>query len=746
MATTFHPDPVPAEPIRVGARVLPLPGRAAAPAPHPFRAPPPAPGTVRRAELVGRLLRSAAPLVLASAPAGYGKTTLLAQWAREDPRPVRWVTLDGAHRDPDVLAADVGRALGAARATGGPFLLVLDGADVLDAPAPAAVVAGALADLPPGGQVAIGCRTLPALPLGRLRAERRLLRLGEPDLALAEVDAAALARASGLELTTHEVAALVRRAEGWPAGLSLAALSLSERPGAAGDIAGDDPFVADYLRDELIAPSSPETVEFLVRTSVLDRLSGPLCDALLGRTGSGLVLRELHRTRMLLIPVDRAQEWYRYHGLFADLLCSELRRREPELEPALHGRASRWLEEHGDRDAAIAHARAGGDVARAARLIWSGVPERVGRGPHGAWEGWLEGLGEDDIAASAPLALASAWSALERQDDLVERWLAAAECTPDPAPDLRGAIALLRALVAPAGVGALRDDALVAYRMVPPGSPWRAFACLLAGIGHDLNGDSGRARLALEEGAHRAARHVPCATAACHARLALLALEEGSWDRATALALRAREQAGGAGVRDHVTMGLVAPIAALVLARAGRAQEAKDEIRRAERLVAAIGGVAPWLAVEARILLARASALLGDLARARTLVLEAGRRLPSGEESPVLRQRLEATREAAAVDRAASPASTCSLTAAEVRVLRYLPTHLSFREIAGQLYVSRFTVKSQALAAYRKLGATSRAEAVERARGLGLLGNDAVTGGRAGHRREEDQWPSDPSS
>ena len=680
-------------------------------------------GTVPREGLVARLVGSVGvPLVVVCAPAGYGKTTLLGQWARRDPRPFVWLALGRAHRDPAVLAAEVGLALAAAPADA-PYVLVVDGADALEIPAAAAVIAGAVATLPPGGQVAVGCRIQPALPLGRLLAERRVLRVGAEELALDDAGAGALLRGEGLDLPADEVAALVRRAEGWPAGLSLAALALRERGGSAlGDLGGDDRVVAEYLRDELLGPTPPETVDFLVRTSVLDRLSGPLCDAVLGRSGSGVVLRDLHRARMLVVPLDRTEEWYRYHGLLADLLRGELRRREPGLVRELHGRASRWYEREGDREAAVRHARAAGDLSRAAGLVWDGVPGCYGRGRVEVLERWLTGFDADQLASSSRLALTAAWCALERDGAAVEAWTAAAEHSPGAGPELRPALALLRAAVARDGIEAMRRDAALAYRLEPDESPWRAFACLLEGVGHDLAGDPGRARRCLQEGANRAGALIPAVAAPCLARLALLALGDGDWDRATRLALRARAQAERAGLREYATMALVYPVSGLILARSGRAREARADLAHGGDLVDRMAEVAPWLAVEARITLARAALLLGDLAGGRRLVAEAGRRLRCDEALSGLRPRLEAARDTTAMDPAGSPAGAGSLTTAEMRVLRYLPTHLSFREIAGQLYVSRFTVKSQALAVYRKLGATSRAEAVERARGLGLLG------------------------
>jgi LuxR family maltose regulon positive regulatory protein len=731
MATTSPLDARPRPQIGQESLVIPFPGRAGSVDRRAFRPPAARAEDVPRRDLVARLVRAAEiPLVVVSAPAGYGKTTLLAQWAEADPRSFAWLRIDAADDDPFALRTRLLLAVDAAVArSGGHSVLVLDDAHLLRAPETLRMVASLVDGLPPGAQVALGCRELPALPLGRLAAERRLLQLGAEDLALDEDGASALLRAAGAELDPGDAHLIARRAEGWPAALSLAGLALGERgaPAGAERFAGDDAAVAEYL-GELLAPLPSETIDFLTRTSVLDRLCGPLCDALLGRIGSGLLLRDLRRANLLVFCLDRREQWYRYHGLLAEMLRAELRRREPERATELHRRASRWLEEHGEPDAAARHARAGGDLPRAAALLWSSVPGVLGHGGLEALEAVLREFPDDEVAASAPLALTAAWCSLERRGELVDGWISVAEHDPERTPRLRAAVALLRAAVGRDGVQAMRDEAILAQRLEPHESPWRALACLLEGIGRDLMDDPRGARALLEEGVHRAGRLQPAVAARCLSRLAVLALEEDSWDRATELALRARDLAERRDLRDHPSMAAVYPAAALVLARGGRAQEAKGDILHSERLLEMSPAPPPWLAVEARILLGRASVLVGDLGGARSMVRAATRSLAGAGESPVLRRRLEAIREATSIGRAPS-APGGSLTTAEVRVLRYLPTHLSFREIAERLYVSRNTVKSQAISVYRKLDASSRSEAIERAVELGLVDEPVLSAG-----------------
>ena len=666
------------------------------------------PGDVLRPALIERLVAAAdVPLVVVEAPAGYGKTTLLSHWADADPRAFAWV--DPQHR----LGPAVAEAVAAAMPRGPePVVLVLDDAGLVEGDVEG-LVEGAIGCLPAGSQVAVAGRAAPSLPLGRLAAERRLLRIGADDLAFDEAAAARLARGSGVALTAGQVRRLVRRTEGWPAALTLA---LADADPA--DIRGDDPRFAEYLR-ELLAPLLPLTVALLARSAVVEWMSPSLGNAVLGPEATEDLAGALRRSGVPVVPMDPGGVTWRHHALVAEMLRAELRRGEPEQAPALHRRASRWFARAGDPDAAARHARAAGDLDRAATLVWAAVPDRLGRGDVAAIERSLALFSHVETAARAPLALAAAWCALERGADTAEDWIAAAQQPGDRAPAPAAAVALLRAA---AGVDAplrMRADADLALHSAPEGSPWRAIARLHEGIAHDLAGDPAAARAALTDGAHRAATRMPAVAARCLARLALLVLEEDADPHAAArLALRARGLRARAGVPENAPTAMVHAACALALARAGRADEARADLGRGTALLGR--GLGPWLAVDTRVALARASVLLGDLSGARDLLREAASILPPEGAPEVLRDRLGAAREGAGAG-AGDGAARDPLTTAEMRVLGYLPTHLSFPAIAGRLNVSRFTVKTQAMAVYRKLGASSRAEAVDRAREIGLL-------------------------
>ena len=441
---------------------------------------------VRRPRLVARLREArSATLVLLTAPAGYGKTTLLAEWAADDDRPFVWVRLVDADNDPAVLVASVIDALDELKKTVGeeletlvepkvgastivfsrlarairarrrPFVLVFDDVHVLKNRESLAALTVIIDHLPGGTQVALASRTEPALTLGRRRAHRRLAELQQRDLAMTRSEGGDLLARMGLKLSPADVATILRRAEGWPVAVYLAGLSLRGQRDvgrAVARFAGADRLVVDYLRDEFLAGLSRRKLEFLTRTSVLDTLAGPICDAVLERSGSAQVLRELARSNTLLVPLDRSDHAYRYHALFGEMLRSELRHQEPEIEGPLHRRASAWYAEHHDVVQAIEHGISAGDVAQAGELIWANLSDYLNRGKLATVQSWLGRFGEEQIATSPALCLTAAKVALANGDGaLGEHWerigLGAGGCSASNG-FLTGGFALLRASLA----------------------------------------------------------------------------------------------------------------------------------------------------------------------------------------------------------------------------------------------------------------------------------------------------------
>lgn len=673
------------------------------------------------------------PLVLLVAPAGYGKTTLVSEWARHDARAFIWVDVHKAHNDPTQLRRAVAVALRGAPDRDEPMVLVLDAAEALVSEEAMEAVLGLVDGQSDGSQVVLASRTEPPLGVGALRAQRKLLELRTGDLAMACVEAAALFHAQGFELGRRDLERLVSRTEGWPAALYLAALAARGAPHPAralAGFAGDDRYVADYLAEEPLAGCSADELSFLMRTSVLDRLSGPLCDHVLERGDSARMLKALSRKNLMVVPLDRCDTEFRYHRLFAQALRGELRRTEPDTAEPLHRRASAWFAEHDNSERAIGHAIAAGDPALAGRLIWAHVPDMVGHGHSRTLTRWLNDFSETQIASSPELSLAAAACALFTGDrTLVERWTSAAlHAGGKRPPALQAEAQLMRAAVAEDRVAAMGSIAEAASEAIPEGSPWYALAQLLQGVAQHLSGDREAARRLLEDGARHAAAGSPGLQSLCLAQLCLLAIERGDWPSAESLSARARAQVERSGLGDCGLSALVYAVSSDVLAHVGRVESAQADVRTAASLLARLVDFAPWYEAECRIALGRTALRLSDLPHARSLLAEAADTLRRSPDAGVAIGWAAESERQASDSASASPDGGWHLTTAELRVLQFLPTHLSFPEVAERLFVSANTVKTHARSVYRKLGASSRGQAVQIARQSGLLDEASYAG------------------
>jgi LuxR family maltose regulon positive regulatory protein len=663
-----------------------------------------------------------APFVLLVAPAGYGKTTLLSQWCARDPRPCAWITLDRRHEDQWFLLGTIARAVDSAAGPEEPMLLVLDDVNALQS-APARETLASLALEPPDGmQIAFASRAELPLPVARMRAQNLVTELGAAELAMTRAEAAGLCRAAGLRLETAELDTLVRRTEGWPAGLSLAARSLREHVVPGPRLArfdGADRLVADYLRAEILAERSPEELEFALQTSVLDVLTAPLCDAVLERSDSAWMLARLTRANFPLVALDSSGERRRHHRLVAGMLRAELRRTESELFRTLHARASRWHAQAGDRERALQHALAAGEIARGATLLWAEVGNAAERGTSAELEHWLERFSSDEVAADPRLALAAAGSHLARgRGHVAEHWLRAAAGGGDA---VAGVVAALRAALARDGIAQMASDAERASALLAPDSRCQSLCRLVSGAADHLRGRREAARRALEDGARRAAVAAPQIQALCLAQLSLLALDENDWEGASQLITRARAQVARQGSNRYPAGALVLAVSGLVRSQRGRSEDAVADLRAAAALRERLVDYTAWYELELDITLARAALRLSDANEARARLAAAARLITRVPEAAVLYDWLRVAQADLAGYVAAVGNASASLTPAELRVVRLLPTHLTYREIAERTHVSPNTVKTQAYAAYRKLLVGSRSEAVERARELGLI-------------------------
>ena len=722
------------------------------------------PGTVRRSSLIERLAQGGQrPVVSVVAPAGYGKTTLLSQWAERNGQSFAWVSVDEGDNDAKVLLTYVAEALDAvepidervfdALASPGssvpgsvvprlgsafssmtsPVVLVLDDVHVLHNSECRAALS-VLADHVPGGsRLALASRAQPPLRIARLRAEGKILEIGPGDLSLTCDEASSLLRNVDLTLAEEDVAELYRRTEGWPAGLYLAVLYLREGgsfASAAFSFGGDDRLVSEYMESEFLSRISGQQRAFLTRTAVLERMCGPLCEAVLDMGGSASILADLAGSNLLLVPLDRRGEWYRNHHLFRDMLLAELQRREPGLIPVLRRRAGDWYLRNGWPEEALEYSMAAGDVDGAARLVGQlAVPAyRQGRVTTiQRWFGWLEDRGGIEGHPMAAV-LASLFSALTgrpveagRWADAVDRWQYGDPARPDD-PSADAWAALLRAILCRRGTEQMRADADEAVRRFAAGSFVTPAPALLQGIARILCGDLDGGDASLEDAVSVGeAADAPDDLAVALCERSLVAMAHNQWDRAEVLAGQARTVLHRAGIEESFATPLICALRARAAMRRGDVPAARGELVSAQHLRPLLTYALPYLAVQARVELARVHLALADLAGARTLMCELDDLLKRRPGLGTLVGEAEAFQAQLSRERGASVPGASALTAAELRLLPLLSTHLSFPEIAEEMVLSRYTIKSQALSIYRKLGASSRSQAVARSRELGLL-------------------------
>jgi ATP/maltotriose-dependent transcriptional regulator MalT len=638
------------------------------------------PGTVARGELVDRLTPASASSVAGIfAPAGYGKTTLLAQVIARERRPVAWVSVDEGDNDPMVLLLHVAvaihrvvavkPALIALLSSPGPFeplvihrvcselsmlpehVLVLDDVHLVSGSFSRDAIAALAVHAAQGSLLVLSGRGSEGLPIARLRATGRLLEIGAADLALDEAE---------------------------------------------------------------------------TRGVLKHRLSGPLCDAVLQTGGSARKLEELERSNLNVVPLDRTREWYRYHHLLRDALRSELVRRDAVAIPRLHRRAAAWLEDNGEPVAAVDHALAAGDLDHAARLIAPLVLvlERTGRGA--TTRRWLDALGPEAVEQRPELALAAGWfAALGGEDIVAQRWLAiAARRSAEGFPALgaasaASAVALLRATICPAGVAQMREDAEFVADSEELWGPWRPIAIVLLGFAHVLAGEDRRAEEVLAQGVREASRvdghHI---WAPALAQLALYALERGELSDADALARQAREQSVPATATANGAFVLVA--SARVAQRRGDSRRLAEYVAGVQLRRPQLTAARPWISSLTLLQLARVHVASGDSAGVRTILRDLNDLLRERPDLGIVGGVAERLAEQARALPITGAGAT-TLTPAELRLLPLLPTHLSFPEIGARLFLSRHTVKTQSTSIYRKLDVSSRGEAVVRARAVGLL-------------------------
>jgi LuxR family maltose regulon positive regulatory protein len=699
-------------------------------------------------------------LTLICAPAGYGKTALLAEWRDRsaDSRRFAWLTLDRDDSDPIRLwshlltaIADAApeldrqaplRELALDNLTDGflPLLLetladlpgerliVLDDYDLVDDVVCDESLQFFVQHQPANVRLVVASRSTPRLPLGRLRAHGDLLEIGPQQLRFGPDDTACFTGvALGRPLAREDVATLVERCEGWPAGIHLASLLLahSEDPHTLiASFDGDNRYVFDYLQHDLLARLSDETRTFLRRTSILSRLSAELCDRVMESDDSHRILRELERANLFLVPLDDRRDWFRYHHLFGGVLRRELADIEPELIPALHARASHWLNHNGQPEDAIAHAIVARDTQRASELITSNARRLLSTGRVAVLEGWLRQLDWDEAIADPQLAIVRAFVLCNGHAarDAVVGWLRIAAHgqreTPlaNGMPSLEFGVGMVRALFVLGDVAGATEAGRWVLARAPKTSEWRLEALFGHGQTLYLNGCAAAARAVLEQAVIEGRADATNIKASALAFLALIELDSGDVNRGEALAAQSLAILADQGIPapgvTHLALGVA-------LAANGALAEAEAEIEqgaKSRQLASPTVGHA-----HALVLLARARLARGDLTAARETVeaarLEAESMLDAGMVSALL----------ADTDRRVNAGARRPVTAGEDLsereqvVLRLLAAGLTKPEIARELYIAYNTVKTHTRTIYRKLDASTRAEAVTRARDLSLL-------------------------
>jgi LuxR family maltose regulon positive regulatory protein len=716
----------------------------------------PAPGLVPRRALLDLVTARDADLIIAVAPAGYGKSSFLAELARQETRPTAWVSLTTSDDDPASLLSYVALALDSIEPVDPalipplwsrsptietpahsafsemlgsrqrPFVLILDDVHVLQRRDTLDTLAALVAEMPSGSRLALASRTAVELPLGRLRTRRAVVELGVEEVAFDEAETEFLLEQLGTSAEAADAAALYARTEGWPVAIYLAVLadstSGSGSPTPISMFGGRHRYLVEYLTEELLA-ASDDLASFLLEASCFDRVSGALCDDVLGRLGSAALLETARRRNLLVISLDDRREWYRFHHLMAEFLRTELERRDPVRQRAIHRRASDWHHARGDADGAISHAVRGGDLDRAEALVvhWFGRYAIAGR--NHTIDRWLRLFTTDQLHARPGLMLSAAHAAFTDGDPVsATQWLArAGAASGDHHPaDARGPVApvmlaVSRAVIADLTPAEMAAESHYAYERVDAGVG-HPLACLASGAAAFLLGDVDLALRRLREGA---ATTLPRAIirGSCLSLIAVVEADRGDWERATTTAREARRLVGD---QPGPTAALVLAVSVLVETRAGRSAQADADRTLCRQHLTGLIGIAPWLNVQARIALARAAAMSGDRAEASTLGEEArqlARRMP---DAVTVHEQLAGLR---GPGRATGRASfgPSSLSTAELRVLQFLPTHLTSPEIAERLYVSRHTVKTQMISIYRKLGTNTRRGTVELAAAAGLL-------------------------
>jgi LuxR family maltose regulon positive regulatory protein len=705
----------------------------------------------------GLRARPGTRLTLVAAPAGAGKTTVLAAWRAAETKPIGWVSLGDGDNDPVVLWAYVLAALrsacpgievssspeivGASRlvesflpdlinqlAAYGDAGLVLDDFHRVTSGPARESVAWFIDHAPSTFQLVLATRSEPAVPLTALRARGELVELRAADLEFTAPEAATLLNDRlDLALETEDVDDLVERTEGWAAGLYLAALSLrvvEDRHAFVSRYGGRSRHVVDFLVADVLEAHDAETKSLMLRSSILERLSGRLCDAVLEQEGSAGLLEALSRSNLFLTPLDDHGEWYRFHHLFAQLLRVELEYREPGLAATLHERAYRWCRDNGSVEEAIDHAFAANLLAEASELIatrWVGF---ITAKREATVLAWIERFPPQAVTGDAQLLLVKAWvlslmgelAAASDAINAVERLgLLDVGPLPDGFRSVEASLCTLRGTISWGDLGSALRHIRRAAELEPAESRWRPFVCWSLGSKLYYAGELDESDRWLEEALHGARRnHDELVVYEALAFRSFIAGHQGRLDDQLLMAEETMRLSRERADFTHTWEPNLAMGAAL--AGRGQLEEALPLVERAVEMARARGH--PMPIVHASIEYASLLRALDRQGEASQAVVEARAIVDASPDPGDMATRLAAV---GRPGRARTRKSTQELSEREVGILRMLTGGLSERELGRELYLSHNTIHSHAKSIYRKLGVTSRSEAIRRARELGLV-------------------------
>jgi LuxR family maltose regulon positive regulatory protein len=715
---------------------------------------PPSPRTewLERPRLLSRMGTDARrPVLLISAPAGYGKSTLVAQWIEYGHAgPVAWLQLDPGDNDPARLWADLTAALErigcpvdfnvsefaamsstavtthlissvieAVVSFGRPLTIVLADCHVVRSAEGNDQLGMLIERLPAHARVVLISRMDPPMRLARLRVEGRLAEIRTGDLSFTVAEAQRVLDAQDVVLSETAMQELHRLTEGWPAAVYLAALYLENRESpddVVARLSGSNRYIADYLSEEVLNQQDPEVRDFILSMSVFDQFDTTLADFVTQTRSSARLLRHLERTNLLLIPL-LGRGWFRFHHLFKAFAQSALEVEHPERVTELHRRGAQWFAAHSDVEQAVHHLIEAGDLEEAAALVQKNWVTFFDAGRTSTIDTWLRAFRGTAADDSAPAVVTAAWlAALTGDRQELRRREAALESLTwtDPLPDgtrsARSVLMLIRGLFGFAGPGRMLADAQRAILLEPdPSSPWHAVACAALGHASFVTGDLAVAQTRLGE----AARSPDAPLTVRILALGILSLceaELGNPETSAKLATEAMDLVTAHAMEQMPQAVFAYTACGSSLAASGRFAEAMVILEDGLRTQRGATGLSPWLFIHHLIVTATVAAQSGDDCRAESLLAEIDELATWTDDSmAITRGRIDAVRQRV-TPREVTPRAGDALTPRELEILHRLRGTQTLREIAADLYVSHNTVKTITLSLYRKLGAHSRSE------------------------------------